>query len=72
MTNSVKIKMGVFARAQVTRRELAQTIIQELNYPHENIDYYTNNLGNLPLDEYSKELESMERPCRRKRRKVNV
>lgn len=68
MTNSRKIKMGVFAGEQVTRRELAQTIIQELNYPHENIDYYTNNLGNLPLDEYSKELERMERPCRRKRR----
>ena len=68
MTTSRKIKMGVFTREQVTRRELAQTIIQELNYPHENIDYYTNNLGNLPLDEYSKELERMERPCRRKRR----
>ncbi|HBC98062.1 MAG TPA: hypothetical protein DC034_14890 [Clostridium sp.] len=70
MTNSIKIKMDVFAGAQVTRRELAQTIIQELCYPHENIDYYTNNLGSLPLNKYSEELESMERPCRRRRRGV--
>lgn len=70
MTNSVKIKIGVFSGAQVTRRELAQTIIQELYYPHENIDYYTNSLESLPLDEYSEELESMERPCRRRRREV--
>ncbi|UZQ49808.1 hypothetical protein [Clostridium kluyveri] len=68
MTNPRKIKIGVFAGTQVTRRELAQTIIQELCYPHENIDYYTDNLGNLPLDEYSEKLKSMERPCRRKRR----
>lgn len=68
MTNSVKIKMDVFAGAQVTRKELTQSIIQELCYPHENIDYYTNNLGNLPLDEYSEELKNMERPCRRRRR----
>ena len=71
MTTSRKIKMGAFAGAQVTRRELAQAIVQEICYPHENIDYYTNNLGDLPLNEYSEELKSMERPCRR-RRKVNV
>ena len=70
MTNSRKIKIGVFAGAQVTRRELAQAIVQELCYPHENIDYYTDNLGSLPLDEYSEDLKNMERPCRR--RKVNV
>jgi len=68
MTNSRKIKMGAFAGAQVTRRELTQTIIQELCYPHENIDYYTDSSESLPLNEYSEELESMERPYRRKRR----
>ncbi|APM37325.1 hypothetical protein [Clostridium kluyveri] len=65
---TLTVKNSVFAGAQVTRKELAQTIIQELCYPHENIDYYTNNLGNLPLDEYSEELKNMERPCRRRRR----
>ncbi len=68
MTSPRKIKIGAFAEAQVTRRELAQTIIQELYYPHENIDYYTDSLESLPLSKYSEELDRMERPCRRKRR----
>lgn len=65
---TLTVKNGVFAGEQVTRRELAQTIIQELCYPHENIDYYTDSLESLPLNKYSEELKSMERPFRRRRR----
>jgi len=48
----------------------AGAIVKTLCYPYDDADYYTNNLGNLPLDEYSKELKSMKRPCRRKGRGV--
>ncbi|WP_373845225.1 hypothetical protein [Clostridium sp.] len=45
----------------------ARTMVQELYYPHENIDYYTDSLESLPLSKYSEELDRMERPCRRRK-----
>ncbi|EDK33920.1 hypothetical protein [Clostridium kluyveri] len=48
----------------------AGAIVKTLCYPYDDADYYVNSLEGLPLNKYSEELESMERPCRRRRRGV--
>ncbi|WP_368490810.1 hypothetical protein [Clostridium sp. BJN0013] len=50
----------------------ARTIVKTLCYPYDDADYYADSLERLPLNKYSEELKNMERPCRRKRRKVDV